>query len=284
MRLKKRKLHSPEKQKKTRDNLRIRFALSASILVVLLVVLALFSRLPELEVKEVRSEGNALIPEDELVSYARTHLDTTYFGILTASNIFFYPKKTTADELTRTFPQLRKVSVLRNGLQEIIVHAFEYRPHSLWCGEERDPSAPCYFVSEDGVIFARAPHFSEGVFLKMYGPVTGEAVRQETYYKKPLGFTIFATPDFTQLAALLSVFDAMKFNATTLVYEENGNARLILANGPHVKFNLTQNFERLVRDMDAAFSSGEVTAEDIIKRTSTIEYIDMRFDGRVFFK
>ena len=76
----------------------------------------------------------------------------------------------------------------------------------------------------------------------------------------------------------------MEVRSRELVFNDEYDAELLLENGVSLKFTLTQNFETLLSDLDAALLSEEISLQDIVSRDSDLEYIDFRFDNRVFFK
>ncbi|MEX0934112.1 MAG: hypothetical protein WD003_02560 [Candidatus Paceibacterota bacterium] len=283
--LKKKRFRSPEKRQQQRHILTIRALLVLGLVITSLVALAFFSHLPQLAVTHISIVGSELTKKEESIEIVQRYLDRNILALLASSNIFFIPREKIQKELLATYPQIQKSFVKRDTLKSITLHLVEYKPLTLFCGEvPTNTEAPCYFVSPEGVIFFEAPRFSGGVYLEIYGKISERKTRNNTNYSKPLGYFLLEKGLFQRLTALLGVFDAMELRYQKLLYDENNDAQLILENGVEIRFVLTQNFETLLSDLDAAFESGEITLSQLQASDSLLEYVDMRFDNRVFFK
>jgi hypothetical protein len=257
------------------------------IILVGLVNSVLFSHLPQLEVREVRVVGAQFIDKEEIRAQVEAELVRNYLHMLAASNTLLMPKKKIKEELLTTHEEIKAVTVKRDGIERLTIEIQEYKPYALYCGEKAEDiteESLCYFVNREGVIFSRAGNFSEGVYLEIRGPLLGERLREKGKADHPLGFYVIEEELFTPLVAFINVLDAMGVRLKEFVYTDNSDAEFILYNNVRIKFNIQQNFEIVLSDLDAVFESGEVSLTELTAPETPLEYIDVRFNNRVFFK
>ena len=156
----------------------------------------------------------------------------------------------------------------------------EYKPFALWCANERE----CYFLSVDGVIFSPSPFFDDGVFLKVEGPILGERVREGVLYGEPLGRHLFEGDLFFRITAFLDVFSARGIDVVKLIYKEDGDSTIVLKNGVELYFTTDQNLGVALDNLESVMATDELDIDDLTNSSSSLEYVDLRFAGRVFVK
>lgn len=278
----------------------IRSSLIASIITGIILIFSLASHLPEVTITEISINGNAIIPHNEIRGYAEGYITDKYLGLFARANSFIYPRRALKGGILDTFSEVKSVRVELDGFHIIDIRVNEHKPSYLWCGtffaqentpeisfeedKEEQKNQPCYFLSSEGIIFSQAPHFSDGVFLKIYGELSNDRVRENVSYKKPFGLYVIEEKLFDKIIAFRNVLNARGMNVERLIYKEDKDSLFRLKNGVEILFTLNQNFENVLSNLESVLETNEIVLLDLTETETSLEYIDARFDGKVFFK
>jgi len=72
-------------------------------------------------------------------------------------------------------------------------------------------------------------------------------------------------------------------DADIFVSKSDEDREFTLRNGVKIYFSSQDDIATLLANFDAAFETDNLSKEEVIKTNTTLEYIDLRFNNRVFF-
>jgi len=244
-----------------------------------------FVREPFVRVQAIVIEGEEALSEQEISAALGAHLLGTYATVIPRDSIFFYPREAMERDLSERFKRLKEVEVSGVGFDSIQVTLDERTPAYLWCGKEKEVvTTGCYFLDNEGYVFERAPTFSGSVLVRFYGPLEeGEASLSYTTEEDAAGRFFLTSRQFAPLAAFLGSATALSLTPSYLVKKESGDAELYLKEGGKVVISLKEDMEKTLSNLESALDA-EPLKSDMAKRRSALQYIDLRFGNKVFFK
>ncbi|MBX4215815.1 hypothetical protein KW797_02620 [Candidatus Parcubacteria bacterium] len=261
------------------------FAKSAFFFIVLcggvICAFVFFIREPFVRVQAVTVMGEEALSESEVQAMASTTLEGYYFSVLPRDSIFFYPRAALERELSSRFTRVHDVEVSRQSLRSLSITLHERAPVYLWCGAEKEiVTTACFFLDEEGYVFERAPTFSGSILTRFYGPLEKgtEAVSDEAigkYFLPSGNFVLLG--DFVRKVAMLSLAPSY------LVKKEDGDMELFLKEGGKVALSLKEDMEKMFSNLESALLADPLKS-DMEKRRTALDYIDLRFGNKVFFK
>lgn len=284
--LKKHIKESPELQKlrTKRKRERNRTITIVSVVSVLLVVgIVLASRIPKLQIVSVSVSGNQVIATDKVLEVVDRHLSGNYLYVIPHRNAILYPRRAILRDLRATFPRFAAISLNRVGFKKLEISVTEGRGNALWCGlaiEPVDFRAPCYFTDESGTIIDHAPYYSGDVYLRFYGgvPLVSE---------NPIGQQFLPQNAFQNLLAFARGVADLGFpvkavrigpgEEDALLIEQGGATPVLL------RFKAAADYNVLLANFTATIRKREV-AEELATKRDKLEYFDMRFSNKVYFK
>src|SRR3989344_9554901 len=135
-----------------------------------------------LQIQDIAVSGNEVVTANEIKSTAVHVLSGTYFFLFPKSNILWYPHDELEAAILSSFERLKEVSVSRENLTSISIAVTERNPASLWCRELGNVT--CYFLNDEGLVFANAPDFTGNVFFRFYGDIEASDHIGETYLEE----------------------------------------------------------------------------------------------------
>lgn len=276
-------LHSPriaELKRKRRKVLWIKAGIVASVIIVVLIVLGFISRIEKLNISEIKIEGNKVVDTEAIQAIAQEHIAGKYIWLIPKSNFLFYPKDAIKASLADQFKRLKSIEIEFSGAKTLSIVVSEREPKFTWCGEElpqteaRAGEAHCYFVDESGYVFDEAPYFSGDVYFRFYGALTDSN---------------FFPENFSKLVLFKDALVAFNMRPTSLYLKPDGDMEIYLSSSklppyaPKVIFKKDFDLEKTGENLKAAMDT-EPLHSDFRLKYSSLEYIDLRFGNKVYFK
>lgn len=248
---------------------------------VLLSSIVAFFYIPKFRIKNIGIEGLMILEKESLQSGIFNFLKNKFFGILPYDNIFILPKEKLTSFISRKFPPLKKVSVSRDFPQGVFILVEERKPESLWCRGEKSSviqtelalrsfsEGGCAFMDENGFIFQAAPFFSGDIFLKFFDQ------RKEP---ADVGRNIMSGGEFIKLFSFYKKMKEKNFDVVSIDLKDGDIYEIFLKDGWYIILN-NQN------ELEESFNNLELVLKETIKeKMPELEYIDLRFGNKVFYK
>ncbi|MEK7604836.1 MAG: hypothetical protein AAB442_03515 [Patescibacteria group bacterium] len=256
---------------------RRRIGIATGFLLLLLLATALY----ELNQDFVRIKRVQIVGADQSLADLVTPLLTgSFLGLIPHDSILFFPAGKIRAALLDHHPQIATVSLSRDGLTGLTVEIQNRIPIAQWCGETSlahtlASSSPtviedCYFFDASGVIFGTTTSEQVVNSFTFYEPhPAAAAVQSYIGTTLPSADLLPAAFDFArQLAAFGSPVRAIIFR--------DGEVDNLLENGTRVTY--------VLGDEQSAFTTLTSARGQIPIQEGTVEYVDLRFDGRVYFR
>lgn len=205
-----------------------------------------------------------LSPED-MRSTAGRVLDDGLFHLFARRNIFLYPKEHISAEVRAAFPRVKDVSLSRDSLfgKTLRIRVEERQAFARWC------SAECFLMDKDGFLFAHAEGLTES------GYVFGGGLDES---KTPVRQT-FLYGHLQESLRLLSLLEKEGYAPRGLVVESEQDFSVVFVDGMTMLATFDESEDVLVRRLALALSSDALRGREM-----DIEYVDLRFGNKLFYK
>lgn len=230
----------------------------------------LISYAPPLSIQKIEVAGVKKIEPTIIATYVDSLLNDGSFHYLSRRNIFLYPKSVIEDGITTSFPRVKSAHASRSSAigQDLIIAITEREPYALWCATEND----CYALDEEGFVFTTAATTTHGDFATAYtftGDIEGVPIGQK-----------LVPGQLPSVLALLRIFQQETNLVPTRVdILPEQDFRVTVGQDFYVKASFGQEPETLARNLELVLSS-----EALRERIAEIEYVDLRFGNRVYYK
>ncbi len=245
------------------------------LFVIIIVSLVFLSRVDALNINGTEITGNKIIEQEAINSVAQTELAGNYFWFFPKTNIFFYPKKGIRNKLSSEFARLRDVQFSLKDRKTLQISVSEREALYTWCGdtppaETEEDKTRCYFLDDTGYIFDEAPYFSGDVYFRFYGPNWKEL-------------------NFDKLILFKQTFENIKLKPVAMYIDTSGYVRMSLSARnsntvePEIIFNIDSDFQKMMENLETALGT-EPLQSDFKNKYSSLEYIDLRFGNKVYFR
>ena len=139
----------------------------------------------------------------------------------------------------------------------------------------------CYFLDKEGYIFDEAPYFSGEVYFKFYGV-------PEPNTENPAGSYV-AKGYFDKLILFKNTLTEINLKPAVIYIQDGEDAKILLSKdkasslAPEIIFKKDSDYQKIAENLKAALDT-EPLISKFKNNYSTLQYIDLRFGNKVYFK
>lgn len=249
------------------------------VFVIIFISLVYLSRISALNINAIEITGNKAVDTEMIKVSVEKEITGNYLWFFPKTNILFYPQNSIKNKLLNEFKRLQDIKFSIKDRKILEVSVSERIASYTWCGdtfpENENSNQKCHFMDEDGYVFDEAPYFSGEVYFRFYGSIS-----TETYFSKE---------NFKQLINFKDSLIAMGFKPVSMYILDNGNVKVFLSNldktqiRPYLAFKVSSDFKNITENLEAALST-EPLKSNLKDKYSSLEYIDLRFGNKVYYK
>lgn len=241
---------------------------------------------PYFFIEDVKVLGTKSIQSDAVVEEVENHLAGSWLGIIPRKNMFFYGGDTLKQRLYKVFPEIYTMDISTH-VSEIDITIDERDVHSLWCVDreyEHLFDEECYFADQDGYWYAKAPYFSDNVLTKIFLDPKVDSIM--------LGDRFFNGSEFERFFTFRQALEEnYKIEIQKIIFRPQGDVEMKMVRiGNHVFstpvtvwFNTEDTYERIYRNIGIVLEQ-DAFVDEFNEYPDNLESIDVRFDGRIFYK
>ena len=237
------------------------------VFVLLLAGVVFFARLPGLQVKEIQVRGLTTLDSEEVRGRARTLLSGAYAFVIPRGMILMVSGKGIERVLMNEFPRIKTVSVKKHLPDVLDILVEERTPWGIFCAADKQ----CAYLDETGFAYESAPSFSGRLVTKVSSDAGFPAVPSQAV-------------EPARMETMRVIGEEVKkiLNVSTVSYELISDfpkeIRVVGPEGYRVYFDRESDLQNAFRVLKT------VLAEEIKDRRARLDYIDLRFGNKVFYK
>lgn len=269
--------HEPERETR-RKPLRVRRRekrmVFAGLCLVFVAALAYavhwLSYLPSYTIQRIEVTGVSTLDPRAIEAQVRDALGTDG-GYISARNLFWYDARAIEQALEADVYHVARAAVSREGMLSTTLRVAidERAPFARWCTGEDD----CYLIDETGFIFERLGASTTREFAEPFIFWGGVASTTEK-----LGAFV-APARFPSALAILRALGQAGYAPLRADIDSDTDFSILFESGFRLYVSFGAEPPTLVRNLKLIFAS-----EPLKERLADLEYIDLRFGNRIFYK
>ncbi|MBP9750028.1 MAG: FtsQ-type POTRA domain-containing protein [Candidatus Pacebacteria bacterium] len=273
-----RKFRTLEARKKARTRALVRVGVYIVLFACLCAALVSTLRADLFRVRDITVHGVEYLNEEDVAQNVRERMQGDTIGFIPKDSTFALQLDTLTQALRDAFPRIEEVSLERQGPQGLSLTIRERHPEALWCGDVVPPimeqgtssvaQGRCYVMDRTGFIYAERE---------------GEVDMLDRYYgslekASPIGQYLLAEQEFAELRALHDTLRSKGADIIALLLVDERDMELYLTLPARVIVPRTLPVATMSERLMATLSS------EAFDTSRALEYIDMRFETRVYVK
>lgn len=240
------------------------------ILVFILSCITAFFHISSLRIKKISIEGNFSLGTEKISGEVSDYLKGKFFRIFPRDNILLLPKEAIVSNLLSKFPRIEEVSLAKNFPDSISVKIKERQQEAILCINGSPPAGGCAFIDENGYVFEKAPYFSGDVYLKFFD--------ERESSPGTIGFQLISEEQFKKLIDFRDLVSGENIKISKIILKKEGIYEIDISEGWYIFLN-EQNEPKI------SYENLKITLDSKVKENrQNLEYIDLRFGNKVFYK
>ncbi len=266
-------LRSSKLIRRRRQSFALKILFFITTVLFLIAGLTYLLRRPEVNIQDIDLKGNEMVSSEKLNDFIKEETSGNYFFIFPRSSIFIYPRNFIEKSILSNFKRIENVQIVSDGFNSILVNVRERKPVALWCGENRLEGAipECFFIDENGFLYARSPAFTGDVYFRFYGSLRDSI---------SIGQWFLPEKKFKEILFFLQSLQKSDIQATDLAIDNEDDYELYLESGARVLFAQDSELSIVLDNLRSALLSDDLKDNGIVG----IDYIDLRFGNKVYYK
>lgn len=238
----------------------------------ILFLLLLAGIIYELNQSAVRISNIVVYGADQsYASIASSAMQGRYLGIIPRDSTFFFPGGRIRSDIIALHPNIVAVSLFRNGFTGLSIKVNDRVAIARWCGlaPTEGVEAYCYVFDANGFIFAAVATTTSTINnFTLYAPLEGGAL-------EPLRATIARAEELPSIFDFARQLDTLGSPTAHLILRGD-EVDDYLASGTRVTYVLGNE--------QNAFAALVSAHDNFNLADGSLEYVDLRFDGKVYLK
>lgn len=272
--------HTPRRSQLRARKQKFRAIVTASVCVVTLLIgyaIHEASYLERFTYQNIAVSGTKSVSPAQIKSFIDSKLQASSEGFISGRNIFVYNYEPLAEDIVANFPRVRRAFVARdtslgNGL---VVSIEERDAFARWCQTE---SGPCYLLDPNGIVYAAAESVSTSTIATHYIFTGALSTTSINAISPPIGQG-FAGTHFAGITSLLTELGGSGVRPLGASLQSETDFFVPLAQGYYLKASYGADPSALVKNLSLILN-----AEALKGKSELLEYIDLRFGNRVYYK
>lgn len=217
-------------------------------------------------VSDFQIQGTEALSSDTLKAAAEGVVYDGENHLFSRANMFLYPRTAIERTLESEFPRVKNVSVSRESLfaNAVSVLVEERVPYAVWCN-----NGACYAMDEHGFMFdSSVPKTVSGYVFSGGLNSSAEIIGQT-----------FLPGHLAHVAGVLDALRAAGYTPLGARVENEKDYTISMSGGYEVRVAFGQEAPELVKNLALILAS-----QSLKGRTHELLYVDLRFDGRGYYK
>ncbi|MBI1999487.1 MAG: hypothetical protein HYS74_02465 [Parcubacteria group bacterium] len=281
-----RPLRSLDMQRRRRRRRRLALAAATFVGAAAVVGGSWLSSRPDFTIQTIQVSGSVGSTDASAIrSIAQEEMQGTYGYLFARANFAFYPKGGIRERILDSFSRIKEARVELLSPTSLAI-AVSYRvPAFRWCGGAPEEAAfsDCYVADDRGVIFGIAPASYESKLFTIESGESGLRARPLSAEPKPLGFYALSSDSLAFVVSFKNELAARGIAVSSARFLD-GAEELTLKNGVRILFDMRQPVPVVMNTLDSALETEAVRTTDLTDTPSRLEYLDVRFGERVYYK
>ena len=239
-----------------------------AVIFIFLALVVLIFYIPRFRINSVELSGFESVDQKAALAEVSDIISGRYFYIIPKNNVLFLPKSE-LENLFKNNLRIQNFSIQRNLSSKLTITIKERKTWAVWCAFAGGAVSSCGLSDDEGFVFAPAPSVEGSAILKILDERGGDMI----------GKTFISKNDLELINNVINRLP-QKFNERVSAIE--------IKKGPIYHLDLKSGWYLIldseIKNSDIAFENLALTLNTLKEKKDNLEYVDLRFEGKVFYK
>lgn len=274
-----------QSKKRAKKRKRIAYTILFSVLLLIFIGCVFLSWRQELRIQDIVIGQGFNNTENSVFVLVKKEISGRKFIIWPKDSVWWVNREEIGIAILKEFPRVNKVIIKRVDLNRLLIEGENRSLYLLWCDDKQKDK--CFYTDKTGFIFASAPKISDNALFRLYSPLAVDPVGT-----RPLSASLFfdLTKIIDSLPDLMTASGVTALNTNHLILQPGGEITVLVTtsfkdikNNWEIRFNLNDDIRQLSSNLGTVLQA-PAFIEDFNQNQGNIDYIDLRFGNKVFYR
>lgn len=223
-------------------------------------------RWPKLQVSTVHVTGLSVLTEEEVTKDVFDSIQGSYFGFLPRRSVFLLSTAALQAKIKNDLPRIEEIAIKKAFPHTLKIVIEERKSFGILCAQSH-----CVYIDTAGFAYENAPDSSGSLIMKIKTDAGAPRVGDNALDKNLVNRLIFLRQEVKRTTGMEVIgYELLKKVPREIRVEVDEGFRLI--------FDRDDDFKNVFRVLKT------VLEEEIKEKRSKLQYIDLRFGNKVFYK
>lgn len=236
--------------------------------VAMVVTLIFVLRLPAIQISQVKITGNVFVDTQEIEQKTNNLLSKNLILIIPNRNIFLFSKRELEKQIIQN-PAIISVKIRKDFFHTLTIDITEQEKEMIYCTSL--DRTECFYINKKGFVYAKVKD--------MLIPEQEVIIYNEQGLKK-IQDTIIDEKTYIDIVLFIKNVIRQDIKIGEVYIKSDGVVEFITRDNTKLIASLFDEFKKDFANLMALFEKNIITKDQL----SQIEYIDLRFGNKVFYK
>lgn len=289
-----RRIRSKKYTRERQQTRRRRFLIYAGIILLVLGGLIWGSHQQAVQLEEITIENETTVSDEAIRDLTNSILKEPLLGIISRENIVLLPRNKISARLKSVSTSIKSVNVDLTGLRSISIQLDRRQPVARICVAGTPGGSNCRLVDEDGYVFTSKEAGATSTVGLTY--LDNEPAELNSQFLPPATFSTLTTfiNTLTQLDMHAQEVRLLDHADADIVVYDNDNPQPG-ARSVTLKINVYSNLPQVFSNLQTVIEKDSLTTStpEMLEGSQqtqrgvspyVLEYIDLRFENKVFYR
>jgi hypothetical protein len=224
--------------------------------------------IPAIQIKEVKINGTIFVDKSEIEQKTNALLDKKIFWFIPNRNIFIFSKHELEESLKKN-PAVISAKIRKDLFHTLAIEVREHEKEMIYCTSI--DKTDCYYINKEGFIYAAV----KGIII----PEQEIIIYNEKETKK-LQDILMQTDVYVDISLFVKNLARQEIKIKEVYIKSDSTVEFISWDNTRFITSIFDEYKKDFANLIALFDKQAITKEQLL----TIEYIDLRFGNKVFYK
>lgn len=207
-------------------------------------------------------------------------LNSKKFFVFSNKNIFFLPKSRLREVLINSNPSIQSVSIEVQEFDLLKINITEYPYSAKWCGNTKEEKIDlCYLLNKNGQFFAKEQPLDRKNTVTFFGPLP-EFKKSEKLEDNILGEQYLSMETFKNIITFAEYLPEFDIHVREIITEDNETFSVMTTEDLLLMIDYQDLAQDILNNLKTVIETEEINEAQL----SNLEYIDLRFGNKVYYK